>query len=153
MFSKIWHGSLIAAIVFYAGNIFFATTPCERVDRTGSVVRVGAVGIFFLSDNWMTKADQLSVRKQAHKLDIWVQDVMRITFFGKDLKCVKTVNAEMLKKNPAQGSTSPETPAQQTIRNAAASKSSATSDEIPDPPAIVNTNPYNLPSLPTEVKK
>lgn len=146
MFSKIWHGTLITAIVMYSGNIFFATEPCERIDRSGSVVRVAASSLFFLSDNWMSPKDRISIRKQANSLDLWLQDVVRVTFFGKELQCANgVVTKDITGLNPVPAPAA-STPAQRAI--AAKTSPSAPVDEAPEEPAIVNQNPFNLPTLP-----
>lgn len=138
MFSKIWHGSIIAAIVMYSGNIFFATEPCDRVERSGSVVRMAASGIFFLSDNWMSVKDRASVRKQANKMDIGLQHIVTTTFFGNSLRC----DAGNSVKSPI-------------LKPAKLKTTSTTTNDIDsqDVPEIINENPFNLPSLPDEIKK
>lgn len=153
MFSKIWHGTLIAAIVMYAGNIFFATEPCERVDRSGSLIRVGATGLFFLTDNWMTPSDQVAVRKQAHSLDSWLQGVIKVTFFGKTLDCSNYKSTKKAAESQHKPASEPlEIPAASSKDNLVPTSKAVTRQptlvEPPEPPVIINKNPFNLPSLP-----
>jgi hypothetical protein len=155
MIKSIWHGSLIAAVIFYSGNIFFSTSSCDRVERTGSIIRVPAAALFFLADNWLGLNDQKSFREDAHRFDLWFQNVVRVTFYGRQFTCGSPALQEksglvplvLPDTTPVPSST---VKAQDATTIGGVLLSSP--DDLKSEKPIVNKNPFNLPSLPSDIK-
>lgn len=153
MFQKIWQVSLLSGIIFYAGNIFFAPDSCARVEKSGSVVRVFSTGLFFLTDNWLSPNDRAAARTYAHDVDTWVQDVVRVTFFGRDLKCAPTDVAAPISTQDGNSSRAMEQTKKVSRGNFLLPAGVVTAPPDPVRPPVVNTNPYNLPSLPESTQE
>jgi len=151
LIQKIFHSVLIGVILFYSAYLFFSGSPCERVYRSGSVIRVSAQGLFFLTDNWMTASDRVSVRHVASDFDNWFQGIVKVTFMGRDAQCNRPAVAPVSispanEVKPTDAQTKIVIPAQKQLP----ATIKQTSDRT-HPEEETNLNPYNLPPLP-EIK-
>lgn len=91
----------------------------------------------------MIPADRDAVRLQAHNADLFLQEIVTVTFFGRDFRCVPA-------KRDADAALATDSAAAMAAKRThhkneagVAKEASATRD---NPPA--STNPYNLPTLP-----
>lgn len=89
MFSHFFASIFIMALLGYSGNILMGKEDCDRIERSGSIVRVIGAGVGLVAANWTEPDTRQSIVKNTHQMDIWFQKIVKRTIWGNELVCAQ----------------------------------------------------------------